>query len=54
MERAVIGVTFNYDTHGRGTNYTHAMCSYDANATSGDVYNCVINNISNNGDCHKL
>ena len=51
---AVIGVIFNYDNHGRGTNYTHAMWGYDANATSGDVYNCVINNISNNGELSQI
>ena len=27
---------------------------YDANATSGDVYNCVINNISNNGQLSQI
>ena len=46
---AVIGLTINYNNHGRGSNYMHAMWGYDANATSGDVYNCVINNISTNG-----
>ena len=51
---AVIGVTFNYDNHGRGSNYMHAMWGYDANATSGDVYNCVINNISNNGQMSQI
>ena len=51
---AVIGVIFNYDNHGRGSNYMHAMWGYDANATSGDVYNCVINNISNNGQMSQI
>ena len=45
----VIGVTINYDNNGRGSNYQYAMWGYDANSTSGDVYNCVINNISSNG-----
>ena len=51
---AVIGLTINYNNHGRGTNYTHAMWGYDASSTSGDVYNCVINNISTNGELSQI
>ena len=51
---AVIGVTFNYDNYGRGNNYMQAMWGYDANSSSGDVYNCVINNISSNGQMSQI
>ena len=51
---AVIGLTINYNNHGRGSNYMHAMWGYDASYTSGDVYNCVINNISNNGQLSQI
>ena len=51
---AVIGLTINYDNYGRGSNYMHAMWGYDASSTSGDIYNCVINNISSNGQLAQI
>tara|TARA_B100000073_G_scaffold88442_1_gene69313 strand:+ start:2995 stop:3882 length:888 start_codon:yes stop_codon:yes gene_type:complete len=44
----VIGLIIERDNEGRGTNYSRAMWGYDASATSGDVYNCVIRETNGN------
>lgn len=44
----VIGLIIERDNEGRGNNYSRAMWGYDANYSSGTIYNCVIREVNSN------
>ena len=44
----IYGAIIQRNNGGRSTNYNTAMWGYDANWTSGDVYNCVVEEVNGN------
>ena len=44
----IIGLIIERNNEGRGNNYSRAMWGYDANYSSGEVYNCVIREVYSN------
>lgn len=44
----VIGLIIERNNEGRGDNYSRAMWGYDANYSSGEIYNCVIREVYSN------
>jgi len=45
----IYGLIIKRNNNGRTTNYSNAMWGYDANASYGEVYNCVVEEINANG-----